>query len=144
MFSSGERVKDIMAQHPASIRVGTDITDVVDMLLRHHITGLPVIDEADRVVGFVSEQDCLRSLLVSSYHSEGSPRVEDVMFPEPLTVRLDDAVVDIAGLMVSQKPKIYPVVDQGGRLQGLLTRTQVLAALKQSRRQPRVAAERVG
>jgi CBS domain-containing protein len=86
------------------------------------------------VVGFVSEQDCLRSLLVSSYHGEGSPRVEDVMFREPLTVRLDDSVVDVAEMMVKQKPKIYPVVDQSGRLQGLLIRSQVLTCLIDNRR----------
>ena len=75
MANGGETVRDIMARHPASIRIGTDLTEVVEVLLRQHMTGLPVVDDADRVVGFVSEQDCLRSLLVSSYHGEGSPRV---------------------------------------------------------------------
>ena len=135
MANGGSTVRDIMARHPASIRVGTDLTEVVEVLLRQHMTGLPVVDASDRVVGFVSEQDCLRSLLVSSYHGEGSPRVEDVMFREPLTVKLDDTVVDVAGQMVKAKPKVYPVVDQGGRLQGLLMRSQVLAHLIESRRQ---------
>jgi CBS domain-containing protein len=134
MANGGERVSDIMARHPASIRTGTVLPEVVEVLLRQHMTGLPVVDDSDRVVGFVSEQDCLRTLLVASYHSEGSPRVEDVMFREPLMVRLDDSVVDIAEQMVKQKPKVYPVVDQGGRLQGLLTRTQVLAYLIDRRR----------
>ena len=134
MANGGETVRDIMARHPASIRTGTDLTEVVEVLLRQHMTGLPVVDDADRVVGFVSEQDCLRSLLVSSYHGEGSPRVEDVMFREPLTVRLDDSVVDVAEMMVKQKPKIYPVVDHSGRLQGLLIRSQVLTCLIDNRR----------
>lgn len=134
MANGGETVRDIMARHPASIRIGTDLTEVVEVLLRQHMTGLPVVDDAERVVGFVSEQDCLRALLVSSYHGEGSPRVEDVMFHEPLTVKLDDAVVDVAELMVKQKPKIYPVVDQSGRLKGLLIRSQVLTCLIDSRR----------
>ncbi len=134
MANGGKTVRDIMARHPASIRVGTDLTEVVEVLLRQHMTGLPVVDEADRVVGFVSEQDCLRTLLVSSYHGEGSPRVEDVMFREPLTVKLEDAVVDVAEMMVKQKPKIYPVVDQGGRLKGLLIRSQVLTCLIENRR----------
>ena len=135
MGSKGETVRDVMARHPASIRVGTDLTEVVEVLLRQHMTGLPVVDEADRVIGFVSKQDCLRTLLVSSYHGEGSPRVEDVMFREALTVKLDDALVDVAEQMVKQKPKLYPVVDEGGRLQGLLMRSQVLAHLIENRRQ---------
>jgi CBS domain-containing protein len=88
----------------------------------------------DRQIGFVSEQDCLRHLLVSSYHQEGSLRVEELMHDQPLTVREDDSVVDVAGLMVKQKPKIYPVLDSGDRLVGLLTRRAVLQALNDSRR----------
>lgn len=134
MANGATRVQDIMARHAPFVRTGTDLTEVVEMLLRQRLTGLPVVDDADRVVGFVSEQDCLRSLLVSSYHHEGAPKVDDVMFREPLTVKLEDTVVDMAELMVKQKPKIYPVVDQSGRLQGLLMRAQVLACLVDNRR----------
>ena len=76
----------------------------------------------------------LRRLLVASYHQEGSVRVEDLMHDEPLTVHENQSVVDIAEMMVKQKPKIYPVLDEGGRLSGLLTRRIVLRALNDSRR----------
>ena len=56
------------------------------------------------------------------------------MHDQPLTVSESDSVVDVAELMVTQKPKIYPVVDAQKRLVGLLTREQVLRALKDSRR----------
>lgn len=134
MTQAAEKVSDVMARHPSSVRVGTDLTDAVDMLLKLKTTGLPVIDANDRVVGFLSEQDCLRSLIVSSYHCEGSPAVEDVMHAEVLSVHPDQALVDVAELMVKHKPKIYPVVDQDNRLVGVLTRGQVLGVLKNSRR----------
>lgn len=127
-------VKDLMIKHPVAIATGTELTRVVDTLVGHRITGLPVVDEQRHVVGFVSEHDCMRSLLVSSYHSEGSLMVEDLMHREPLTVEEDDSVVDIAALMIQQKPKIYPVVDEQGHLLGLLTRREVLRALAESRR----------
>lgn len=133
MSEESKRVRDVMANHPASIKVGTEVTDVVDVLLRLKMTGLPVVDADGIVVGFISEQDCLRSLLVSSYHCEGSPNVEDIMHKEPYTVAADDSVVDVANLMIMQKPKIYPVVSSDGRLAGLLTRGHVLNALKNSR-----------
>jgi len=132
--NNAARVADIMARHPASIKTGTSLTEVVEVLLRQRMTGLPVVDDSERVVGFVSEQDCLRTLLVSSYHGEGSPSVEDVMFNEPLTIKMDDTVLDLAEMMLRQKPKVYPVVDEGGRLKGLLMRSQVLACLIESRR----------
>lgn len=129
-------VHEIMARHPPSIRLGTGLAEVVEILLGHHLTGLPVIDDGEHVVGFVSEQDCLRALLISSYHAEGAPKVQDVMHAGPLTVNADDAVVDIAELMLRQKPKIYPVLDGDRRLVGMLVRSQVLKAVKDHRSRP--------
>jgi len=123
-----------MAKHPMAIKTGTELTEVVDALLQHKFTGLPVVDSQNKVVGFVSEQDCLRKLLISSYHCEGALVVEDFMHDQPLTVKEDDSAVNVAELMVTEKPKIYPVVDAQGILTGLLTREQVLRALKDSRR----------
>ena len=127
-------VRALMAKHPMAIKTGTELTEVVDALLQHKFTGLPVVDSQNKVVGFVSEQDCLRKLLISSYHCEGSLVVEEFMHSQPLTVHEDDSAVNVAELMVTQKPKIYPVVDDKGILVGLLTREQVLRALKDSRR----------
>ncbi len=127
-------VRALMAKHPMAIKTGTELTEVVDALLQHKFTGLPVVDSQNKVVGFVSEQDCLRKLLIASYHCEGALVVEDFMHDQPLTVKEDDSAVNVAELMVTQKPKIYPVVDAEGVLTGLLTREQVLRALKDSRR----------
>ena len=127
-------VRALMAKHPAAVKTGTELTAVVDILVQHKFTGLPVVDDHNKVVGFVSEQDCLRKLLISSYHCEGSLVVEEFMHSQPLTVHEDDSAVNVAELMVTQKPKIYPVVDDKGILVGLLTREQVLRALKDSRR----------
>ena len=127
-------VRALMAKHPMAIKTGTELTEVEDALLQHKFTGLPVVDSQNKVVGFVSEQDCLRKLLISSYHCEGSLVVEDFMHDQPLTVKEDDSAVNVAELMITEKPKIYPVVDAQGILTGLLTREQVLRALKDSRR----------
>ncbi len=127
-------VSALMGKHPMAIALGTELTEVVEQLLQHKASGLPVVDENQRVVGFVSEQDCLRKLLVSSYHCEGSLIVDEFMHGEPLTVKESDSVVDVAEQMVNQKPKVYPVVDAQKRLVGLLSRHQVLRALKDTRR----------
>lgn len=127
-------VSALMGKHPMAIALGTELTEVVDKLLQHKASGLPVVDDNHRVVGFVSEQDCLRKLLISSYHCEGSLVVDEFMHDDPLTVEEGDSVVNVAEMMVTQKPKIYPVVDAQKRLVGLLSRHQVLRALKDTRR----------
>lgn len=125
---SALRVSDIMSNHIAPLRCGTPLTEVVRTLLENHITGLPVVDEKRHVVGFVSEQDCIHALLVSNYHCEGDPVVDDVMFHEPLPVDPDMAIVDLAQKLGSGKPKVYPVVENE-KLIGIVTRTAVLAEL---------------
>ncbi|WP_144821090.1 CBS domain-containing protein [Marinobacter piscensis] len=125
---SALRVSDIMSNHIAPLRCGTPLTEVVRTLLENHITGLPVVDDKRHVVGFVSEQDCIHALLVSNYHCEGDPVVDDVMFHEPLPVDPDMAIVDLAQKLGSGKPKVYPVVENE-KLIGIVTRTAVLAEL---------------
>lgn len=122
------KVSDVMSNHIEPIRCGTPLTKVVDTLLRNHVTGLPVVDDKRHVLGFVSEQDCIHAMLVTSYHHEGEPSVDDVMFGDPLTIAPDMAVVDLAQNLGRNKPKIYPVVD-GGKLVGIVTRAAILAAL---------------
>lgn len=121
-------VADVMSNHIEPIRCGTPLTKVVKSLLANHVSGLPVVDAHRQVLGFVSEQDCIHALLVSSYHCEGDPTVDDVMFKEPLTINADMAVVDLAQNLGHGKPKIYPVVDHG-RLIGIVTRSAILAEL---------------
>ncbi|MDO6443248.1 MULTISPECIES: CBS domain-containing protein [unclassified Marinobacter] len=125
---SALKVSDVMSNHIEPVRCGTPLTEVVKALLEHHISGLPVVDANRRLLGFVSEQDCIHSLLVSNYHCEGDPVVDDVMFREPLAISPDMAIVDLAQKLGSGKPKVYPVVDHG-KLIGIVTRTAVLAEL---------------
>lgn len=122
------KVSDVMWNHIEPVRCGTPLTKVVKTLLSNHVTGLPVVDDHRRVLGFVSEQDCIHSLLVSSYHGEGDPIVDDVMFRQPLTISPEMAVVDLAQNLGAGKPKVYPVVDHG-KLVGIVTRTAILSEL---------------
>lgn len=122
------KVSDVMWNHIEPIRCGTPLTKVVKILLHNHVTGLPVVDEHRHVLGFISEQDCIHALLVSSYHCEGDPIVDDVMFRKPLTISPEMSVVDLAQNLGAGKPKVYPVVDHG-KLLGIVTRTAILAEL---------------
>ncbi|KPP96941.1 CBS domain-containing protein [Marinobacter sp. HL-58] len=125
------KVSDVMWNHIEPIRCGTPLTKVVKTLLHNHVTGLPVVDDHRRVIGFISEQDCIHALLVSNYHREGDPTVDDVMFRNPVTISAEMAVVDLAQNLGAGKPKVYPVVDHD-RLIGIVTRTAILARLAQA------------
>lgn len=131
-MSNSIRVRDIMTSPAPFVRMHTPLGEVVDTLLRNRVMGLPVLDDNDRVVGFVSEQDCIHSMLVSSYHCEGVPNVDDVMHNEVLSVEADQNIVDLAQNMGKNKPKLYPVIEDG-KLLGLITRSAILSALWENR-----------
>lgn len=121
-------VRDVMKTPSPAVKQGTDLGEVVETLLKYGVFGLPVINDQRELVGFVSEQDCIHSVLVSSYHCEGAPIVDDVMSREVLAVDADSSIIDLAQKMGKLKPKSYPVTEDG-KLTGLITRSAILASL---------------
>ncbi|MGJ8686214.1 MAG: CBS domain-containing protein [Spongiibacteraceae bacterium] len=123
---------ELMQKPALSVTCDMSLGDAVETLFKHRVTGLPVTNANHEVVGFLSEQDCIHAMLVSSYHCEGLPSVKDVMRSEVLSVTPDVSIVDIAQNMGRDKPKVYPVVDDGV-LVGVITRSIVLRALWENR-----------
>lgn len=122
-------VSDYMNHRPVKLRVDMPIAEAVEQLLGSKQFGGPVIDASNKVVGFLSEQDCLSKMITSSYYREQVCRVQDVMHDDVLTVKPYSTVLELAQLMLQAKPKIYPVVDDDGFLLGSINRTEVLNAI---------------
>lgn len=121
-------VADCMTPTRVTIKDTATVTEAVQTLLKNHILGSAVVDQEGHLVGYISEQDCLKQLLTDSYHSEDAAQVADVMRRDVLTVSSDMSIVDLAQTMTGDKPKKYPVVEHH-RLIGEITRTQVVQAL---------------
>ncbi|MBJ7554605.1 CBS domain-containing protein [Marinomonas spartinae] len=121
-------VKDVMSRGAFFVHPETSITQCVLGLAQHKLSGAPVADNYGQLIGFVSEQDMLPSLVQSAYYCDEPRRVGDVMQSEVLTVNPNDHVLQVAKLMVEAKPKIYPVIEDN-RLIGIITRRQVTKAL---------------
>lgn len=101
----------------------------VEILLKSHEIGGPVIDDGGRIIGWLSEQDCLAKILEASYYCELVALVEDVMVKDALTVNDQMSIVDVAQMMLKKQPKIYPVVDEENHYIGLISRKRVLAGI---------------
>tara|TARA_R110001583_G_scaffold188860_3_gene351334 strand:- start:23532 stop:23936 length:405 start_codon:yes stop_codon:yes gene_type:complete len=114
-----------------SLAFKTDMTleTAVNILLNSQQIGGPVIDHAGRVIGWLSEQDCLAKMIEASYYCELVALVEDVMVKNVVTVKGDMSIVDLAQLMLKTTPKIYPVIDDEDHYIGLISRKNVLAAM---------------
>ena len=124
------RVKDYMDAHPPSIHCDTPVVDVINLLLESRVSGLPVVDDHNVVLGYVSEKDCIHRILADSYYCEPTTQVKTLIHGEPLKISPQDNIVDIAeSMQLGNKPDHYPVVDEDGKLVGLMRRSDILRAL---------------
>lgn len=123
------QVSDYMSQRPVTFSTEMPVAEAVEKLLHSHQTGGPVVDEKRQLVGFLSEQDCLKQMIESSYYREQVARVKDIMVKDALSVKPYASVLEVAQQMISEKPKVYPVVDDDGVLLGSISRAQVLNAI---------------
>lgn len=124
------QVIDYMNRHPLVFHASMSIEQAVDLLLTYKQTGGPVVDQQQRLVGFLSEQDCLAAMLRDTYHAEQSASVGDCMYGgDVVSVSSTTSVIDLAQQMGNQRPKVYPVVDASGVLIGVITRADVLRAI---------------
>ena len=121
-------VKDYMERDSHAISVNANTAEVVSRLLKSGASGIPVIDDSKSVVGFVSEQDCIKEMLNGVFFCDEPPSVRKIMQPEVMTVAANASIVELAQTMLREKPKVYPVLSEG-KLVGVITRRHVLRAL---------------
>lgn len=122
-------VKDYMSGDPLAFSPEMDVLDAIHKLLKHEMTGAPVIDHLGKVVGFLSEKDCLKVALNASYHEERGGRVSEFMTHDVRTLEADATLTEAAELFVTLPYRCYPVVHES-RLVGQLSRRNILKALE--------------
>ena len=122
-------VRDHMDRHVATLRPEMDILDAVGVLLEKRVTGAPVVDRAGRLVGILTEKDCL--LLVAAGVQGNVPRgsVVNFMTTNPETIPPDMDVYYAAGLFLTRDFRRFPVVEDG-KLVGAITRFDILRAIQ--------------
>ena len=123
-------VDDFMTTHLATARPEMDLLALVDLLLIQGISGAPVVDQDGKLVGMISEQDCLRKILVGTYQGDIGGRVEDAMTSPVETVKMGASIVEVAEQMLMTNRRRFPVVDLEGRLKGQISRRDLLKAVR--------------
>ncbi|MBY8874597.1 CBS domain-containing protein [Micromonospora sp. PLK6-60] len=137
------QVRDVMTTDVAAVREHTAYREIVDVLTGRRVTAVPVVDEARRVLGVVSEADLLHKVeLLGQPHERrvftgrrqraartkaGATAAADLMTAPAITVGPDATLVEAARLMTARRVKRLPVVDDLGRLTGIVTRGDLLA-----------------
>ncbi|MGH3588278.1 MAG: CBS domain-containing protein, partial [Pseudonocardia sp.] len=117
------RVREAMTTDVVTARVAEPVDDVAARLVELRHRSLPVVDEQQRLVGLVSEADLLGREPLSG--RSGGRTVGAVMTREVVTLSPEDAVSSARLLVAERGFRMLPVVD-GGRLVGVLTRSDLL------------------
>ena len=135
-------VKDVMTKNVIAVKRDADLHEASRLLSEHRISGMPVVDDNNRVIGVVSEADILVLAGMSKKHTfkdilrtilgepvtsrTGGNRVENVMSFPPITSKADDEVMAVAKILDERRIKRLPVVDNEGKLLGIVSRADIV------------------
>ncbi|MEV6407038.1 CBS domain-containing protein [Streptomyces bobili] len=120
-------VGEVMTRDVVEARRATPFKEVVRLLDHHRISGLPVIDDDDKVLGVVSGTDLVRAQAHRSGRSSvGGATAADLMTSPAITVHPEQSVPDAARLMERRGVERLPIVDEEDRLIGIATRRDLL------------------
>lgn len=138
------KVKDLMTRDITAVLADQKIEDAIEICSRQMFTGLPVVDEEMRVIGFISESDII-SGAVPSYYSmlQSASFIPDTnqfkrnldkikerpiseFMTKPRTVKEEDSAIYAADLLIRNGWRVLSVVDNENRLVGIVTRMMLL------------------
>ena len=133
-------VRDVMTTHVVAVRLNATYKDMAARLREFRVSAFPVLDDNNKVVGVVSEADLLTKealeysvpgLMGGILHGRERAKAAaviaaDLMTKPAVTIGPREPVSHAARLMYSRKLKRLPVVDDEGRLVGIVTRADVL------------------
>jgi CBS domain-containing protein len=122
-------VKDCMDRRVHTVSPDTEILEAVAFLLKKHVTGAPVVDRDGRVVGMLTEKDCLALLAAGADADIPRGNVESFMETEVVTIPPDMDVYYAAGLFLNHSFRRLPVV-KDGKLIGAITRFDILRVIE--------------
>ena len=131
-------VRDVMASRPRTVNQGTGILDAVDFLLEHDLSSVPVVDDSGRVVGMISEKDCLKLVAEGVDNDVPAGRVSQYMSRDVVTLPANMNIHYAAGRFLRVPYRRFPVIEDG-ELVGELSRRDVLRAVQVSLRVGRPA-----
>lgn len=151
--STQQRVADIMTTTVIKVQPETRVSEVARLMSQHHLSGLPVVNEADEVIGVVTELDMM--LRNTHFKLPDFIFIFDMMFPlelpghyrerlekalgttarelmsEPAVTITPDATIDeLVELLVKRRINPVPVVEDE-RLVGIVSRADIIRLMAQ-------------
>lgn len=124
-----ESVEKYMASDLITFTLEQDIQEVINVMIENEISGAPVMDDHDKLVGIITEKDCLKAIIDVAYHNQplSKSKVKDYMTKNPQTVSVENDVLDVANAFLKTHFRRFPVINKG-KLIGQVSRRDILKA----------------
>lgn len=122
-------VRKCMKSTKMTLKAADDMRKAMRLLIGEHFSAIPVVDDENRLVGLLTEKDCLRTICRWANEQIAGGTVGDHMSPLALTVKPDTDLLATAAEFLTCNFVILPVID-GGRLIGEISRQDVLTGIR--------------
>ena len=121
-------IKEFMAKELITFQLDTPIEAAMESFLTNKISGAPVLDKQGKLVGVLSEKDCMRTLFEATYYNNLGGFVNEYMSTDLKTINIHDTLSNVADQFIKSRFRRFPVVE-GEKLVGQISRRDVLRAI---------------
>ena len=130
--SENIKVSDYMTTRLVTFRPEQSVIEVMNTLIKKRISGGPVVNEKNELVGIISEGDCIRQISNSRYHNHPIQdiKVKDHMATDVDTIDGNMSVFDAADKFLTSRRRRFPILEDG-KLVGQISQKDVLKAALQ-------------
>lgn len=117
-------VADVMTREVITLGPNNSFDQAVSLMANSHFRHFVATDAAGRIAGVISDRDILRAVArVANWQTK---TVSEIMTRDPVTVRPDTSIRDAVAKMLSKRIHCLPVIDNSGRIHGIVTSTDFL------------------
>ena len=122
-------VADVMIGKVVTLSPHHNFNDVANLMNDRYFRHCVVVDQGGVVIGVISDRDILRALARNP--NSRSKSLDQIMTKQPVTVKRNTAIIDAVGKMLAKRINCLPVIDDEGRVCGIVTSTDLLKSYQQ-------------
>ncbi len=130
------QVKDYMTKKLVTFNPEQGMDEIIDTLLSKKISGGPVVDEDNNLVGIISEGDCMKQVIRGKYNNtfHDAGKVKDHMSTDVKTMNPGTNVFEAAQMFLEMKVRRFPIMEEG-KLIGQISQRDVMQAIQNLKKQ---------
>jgi predicted transcriptional regulator len=123
------KVKDYMTTNLITFKQDQSVENVIEKLIKHRISGGPVVNDSHELIGIISEGDCIKQISESRYYNMPIDHrtIEQCMVKNVDTIDGNMNIFDAANKFLNSKRRRFPIVENG-KLVGQISQKDILKA----------------